>query len=689
MFSNTDLQNHLETSSTIRTQSAVIAEWNMNMATNIATIGNYRFQPLAESGNKYKAIINSFDPKDEGNFYTGATDSDIVIDSGFTDENIPSTFISKKNKEQLLFSLEDCFGKFRPRSGINKLRYFSNKVTHHTNEYLAERPRYYMADRLDKFKYWTSFRTEGVDYNSYTTDGYTKTNTERGIANQSKNGKIYIDDAAPFVVYKNKVPTNRLVVKMQTNVGTKNLGPFTNSSKTFADPLYGYENQTTPVDWKIQILKDNSWITVADFNKSSTREDGSQIIKADGYVELAYGLVVPKIYRDIFIKAEEYVSEAMLPTESVNGYAYLIKQNSTDIGYYKIWIDSKSAYEKFTPEYGWVVAEETVDRLTNFVTELADPDRYVSKLDSQTHFREFEYISGIRIVAETMNKVDSTLDIIEISPRLCANLSDKTTEFSVTKVASDLGVSGMPVGQLLASTGSLSLFDYDQSFSENNSSSILYGYMTKNIQVKFYEIVVDVKGYDYFVPIKTLYSDGFPQVDDASRKVTLSLRDLYFYFESMQAPQLLIQNASLSYAVALLMDSIGFSNYSIKRVSGEKELIIPYFFVGPDKTVAQVLQDLALSTQTSMFFDEYNNFIVMSKSYMMPTTTERPTSFVLRGSQDSIKNGVVENKTSGKLANIIAIGSQQTNNYNVGNIKYYRKYLQRAFGSIRQQRLVD
>jgi hypothetical protein len=546
-----------------------------------------------------------------------------------------------------------------------------------------------MADRMDKFKYWTSFRTEGIDYNSYTESGYTKTNTERGIANQVLNGKNYIDDAAPFVVYKNQVPTNRVVIKMQTNVGTKDLGPFTDSSKTFADPFYGYENQTTPVDWKVQVLKNNSWTTIADFNKTSAREDGSKIIKSDGYIELAYGLIVPKTYKDIFIKAEEYNSESMLPSESVNGYAYLIKTGVNDIGYYRIWVDKKSSYETFVPEYGWVVAEETVDRLTNFVTELVNPPKFVSKVDSEIHFREFEYISGIRIVAETMNKIDSTLDIIEISPRLTANLSDKTMEFSVTKSASDLGVSGMPVGQLLASTGSLSLFDYDQSFSENNSTSILYGYMSKNIQVKFYEIIVDVKGYDYFVPIKTLYSEGFPQVDDASRKVSLALRDMYFYFESMQAPQLLIQNASLSYAVALLMDSIGFSNYSIKRVSGEKELIIPYFFVGPDKTVAQVLQDLALSTQTAMFFDEYNNFVMMSKNYMMPQASERSSSFVLHGSADSFKDGVVKNKTAGKLANIVSVSTQQTNNFNDGKITYSSKYIQRSFGSIRQASLLD
>mgnify|MGYP000663066679 CR=1 FL=1 len=40
MFINEELQNHLETSPTIRSQSAVIAEWNMNIPTNILHIAN-------------------------------------------------------------------------------------------------------------------------------------------------------------------------------------------------------------------------------------------------------------------------------------------------------------------------------------------------------------------------------------------------------------------------------------------------------------------------------------------------------------------------------------------------------------------------------------------------------------------------------------------------------------------------
>ena len=53
----------------------------------------------------------------------------------------------------MLYSLEDCFKMFRPRSGINKARFLPGNYLHHPNINMANRPRYYMPDKKDPFKY--------------------------------------------------------------------------------------------------------------------------------------------------------------------------------------------------------------------------------------------------------------------------------------------------------------------------------------------------------------------------------------------------------------------------------------------------------------------------------------------------------------------------------------------------------
>jgi hypothetical protein len=672
LFVSEALKTYFEESATVRVQSLILAEWNMNMPDNIFLSGNYRYRPNTQSS-IYSFLPNTFDNLDLGNYYTGATDADIVIDNGFTDSGTPQQFTLQKDKMKMLYSLEDCLKPFRPRSGINKVLFFRNKYLSNSGESLAERPRYYMSSKNDEFKYWTSYRTED--------------NVEYGVSSQASNGLNFITDAVPFVVYKDQVPANRVVVKMQTNVGTVDLGPFTTSTGTIPDPLFGEVNKTTPSRWKIQHLINNNWVDAITFNENSTRDDGSPIIAPDGYVEIEYGLVVPDAYKDIFVFSETLASSTLLPESSVLGYSYLVIQNNNDIGLFYIW--TGSGYETFVPNYGWSLGSQTIKNLNNFVTDVTNPSQFLNPLTGSTSYRQFEYISGIRVAVEAMNKFDCTFDLIEMSPRLVVDVSDKTIDYKVSKVLSDVGITSLPVGQLLASTGSINLFDDDQGFNPNNSQSIIANYLRKNIKFSFYEIIVNVDNLDYYVPIKTLYSEGVPQADITGGTISINLRDFYFFLESMNAPRLLLTQTSLSVAISVLMDSIGYTNYTFKRLDGENDPIIPYFFVAPEQNVAEVLNQLAISTQSAMFFDEYNNFVVMSKDYLMPTLSQRETNFVLSGSNNQTDEGVIENQTSGNLPNILSISSQDKKVYNGGKISYTTRYIQRSYGSLETAQIVD
>jgi hypothetical protein len=328
---------------------------------------------------------------------------------------------------------------------------------------------------------------------------------------------------------------------MQTNTGELDYGTFSNLSTMFLDPYYGEINQTTPNNWKVQVLKNNSWVDAISFSDRDRRKDGKPVIGSDGYVEISYGLIIPKIYSNIFKFIAELSSETLKPTTAQEGDAYLVISNSMSLGTYHIWY--KGQWKTFAPSYGWSLEDSNVGTFTSLVTDLTNPPAFT--LNNQTKYKEFEYISGIRVVIDTMNKFDSTFDLIELSPRLVSDLSDRVLEFSLNKSASDLGVSGLPVGQLLASTGSISLFDFDDAFHPSNSLSIISKYVSKNIQIKLYEVITDNSGTEYYLPIKTMYSDGFPKLDNQSKQVSIELRDLYFYFESQIAPQMLLTNTLL------------------------------------------------------------------------------------------------------------------------------------------------
>lgn len=734
MYQNTNLQSYIEKSSSVNVQSLVVAEWNLNFADNILELGNYRYRPSIASPTENNFGVIKADWAKETvasstKYYYGATDSSTVINTGInltTSEPLINSTINQT--EKMLYSLSDTVGRFRPRSGINKIRYFGDNYINYANETMHRQPRFYLASKDDKFKYWTSYRVE-----SQPTGGI-----ERGIALTTTGASDYfIDDAAPFVVYDKPVPANRIVVKMQTGVGDYDNGTYYKTNNTpFADPFYEdpsrYQdliNQKTPAHWRVQYLglaNDGTtwtWKTAQEFTLNQQRTNGKRVIGSDGYVELAYGITnAPTTFRLL----GEVTSQYALPLSGAIGDAYLVPDSTnTTAGKIYHWTNNATnlgdgaplGYSSFVPTYGWYLNEEGITEGSSNLTELTSPKFYGTATSLYTPtYRELQFVKGIRIVVDSMTQYGSTFDLIEMSPRLVANLSDKTVDYSIEKIASDIGNTGIPVGQLLASTGSISIFDYDQSFNEYNklsmtngkiSGSLIADISSKNLQFKFYEQIIDDRQYptisSYFVPIKTMYVDGFPKMSTADRKVSLTLRDMLFYFESIVAPSIMLKNVSVSKAVATILDNVGFSNYNFFRVPQEAEDVIPYFFVAPDTTVAEVLNDIAQSTQTCMFFNENNDLVTMSKNYMMPALGDRQNDIdiTLHGTKDFAStdltgsSGILKNyydpynSVDKILSNIISLDAEDDAVYNAGKVIYSNKYIQKSYSTIKEASMLN
>ena len=116
--------------------------------------------------------------------------------------------------------------------------------------------------------------------------------------------------------------------------------------------------------------------------------------------------------------------------------------------------------------------------------------------------------------------------------------------------------------------------NHDFAFSEqnifnNNEGSIIYNLLNPNTRVDFYEAIKNVVEFDKFIPIKSMYIEEFPKAGSALEDITVTLRDQFFRLETQSCPPLFLQNVSVTYAVAVLLDNIGFSNYVFKNISGK------------------------------------------------------------------------------------------------------------------------
>lgn len=658
MFYDADLQSAVQNNNTLKISSFILAEFNLNDQENIEKIGNYRYRPFGNEG-QFLEPITTYDKFDFGNYYTEA---DVSYEEYSDTDDDPFRVIDKS--KDLYYSLGDCFLPFRPRSGINKARFINDRFIDNIRS--AERPRYYMPSRSDYFKYWSSYRKEN--------------GIERGISSPTQTiiGSYGMTDTAPFIVYKNKINFNRFVVKMQTNVGSLNLGNIRLANdEVINDPLFNYSSATVPKSWKIQKLDDsNNWVDIIEFNENSARANGDPIVPKDGHVEVFYGIKVPAQYAGT-MRFIDYTITSLLPNIGNSlGDAYIVDDETIPQGILKIF--NGTDFDDFAVEYGWSLYEEDVVERNGTVSKPVDPRYY--EINGQKTYREFDQTRGIRVVVKTMNAPSTPLDIIELSPRLLVNISGYVDSFDLVKsVSSDQN--GLPVGYLTVSNGNLSITNFDNIFTQANTfdgtnGSIVTEYARQNTKFVFYETILDVNGADKYIPLKTFYAEEFPRPSGGDSVISIPLRDLFFRLETTNAPALLSQETTLTHAVATVLDYVGISNYTFKNITTENDVILPFFFVEPNISVAEILERLAVATQTAMFFDEYNNFVVMSKEYLFPSTTDRDTDIVLYGNDEP-------------LANIESINSSETKIVNDGRIDYTIRYIQREVSSLKSSLALD
>lgn len=683
MFFNEDLNSAIKNSSTVKMNSSVIAEWNLNDPENIENVGNYRYR-WTEPRSAYKILPSSYDSLDNpGNqcvkYWTGATSSDNMIEGFYDDNDEPTIFLEEDERFKYLYSLDDCFTPHRPRSGINYPLYFSDRFF--DGLVSAERPRYYLSHKDNDFKYHTSFRkVASLENPTPTYDVYddpvppAKCGDEftgvTGLSFESQ-GLNPIWDTVPFVVYKNIIPTNKIVVKMQTNIGTEKINNVTDMyGNVISDPLHGEENATVPKSWKIQVLKGDSWVTAKEFSEMERRADGSPVIGPDGYVELNYGPVFPtSVERLPKRNLGTLTSPTLLPKTARQGDFFYVSAAQSAPGAIYIF-NGDSEWQPFIPTFGWGFYGDYDGSLfgVNAVSDFTNPTSFA--IGGETVYAEFDYIRGLRIVVDTMNGPGQTFDLIELSPRLRADVTDMTQSISVTKTVGDIDQTALPVGGLKASTGQITLFDFDDSFKEENSGSIISGLASTDLTFSIYDRV-DSETSTYYVPVKTLYSEAKrPEISERGL-VKYSLRDAFYLFENRKAVSIMLTNVSLSYAVAVLLDMAGFSNYVFKT-GGAPEPVIPYFFIPKDKNVAEILDELSVATQSGMFFDEYNNFVVMFKDYLF-------------GSREA--DTTIDGNSS--TADLVEIVSDDKKVFNDGTINYTQRFLQRSAGSLTQYSFLD
>lgn len=262
-----------------------------------------------------------------------------------------------------------------------------------------------------------------------------------------------------------------------------------------------------------------------------------------------------------------------------------------------------------------------------------------------------ETFSGIKVLINNVNVGYSPVEIIEISPRLEANVSADVVSWEVEKTLfEDGGV--LPVGEISSNSATVEFDNTFNDFSYEKVDSKYYGILDKRVGVKIFSIIENNE-----IPQFTGYVEDWSIQPNTS--ASISCYDMAKVLQQTPAPDMVIgPNYTIGKVIRTIFDSVGLNEITID-VQNSVNDTVGFFWMMQEKTVWEVLQELCISHQATVFFDEYGRAVFKSRgSVLDPDTTDQVLTY---------------SGTGGILPNIVDFN--QSAKPRIGNltVKYARK----------------
>lgn len=399
----------------------------------------------------------------------------------------------------------------------------------------------------------------------------------KGIVNQSVVGSGYANSADPkfYVgdrddIYKywlSPKPTNGSgVFPSITTVTASGKTPITNAA-THVQPTVVYGKNLTVN--KIVVRTENTWATVNDWNIQVATNAGATnwanvgptnpVVNSDGiaiiYFNLSTGWGATATTLDsTIITGVRLVVRGMGPGKKLDGVTTRYRNKYTGTG----------GFNKAMPLY----------------------QTYTNTTGANSNFA--------LISIEPHYEVDFTSRLIS-----CSDTFDMG-EFSQL----------YPIGTITSNQASLKLDNTDGLLDKENVASPYYGLLDANVEFNL-SYIYDITGVKHIVQgfrmFSTTWSPGDGEVD-------VSLEDSSKFLKEIKVASTLYENKTVTEIIWRILDSVGFHEYEIGVEDYDPDqFIVPIFWTTGEDVVWEVLDQLALTSQTAIYFDSRNKLQVRTR----------------------------------------------------------------------------
>lgn len=317
----------------------------------------------------------------------------------------------------------------------------------------------------------------------------------------------------------------------------------------------------------------------------------------------------------------------------------------------------------------WSLTETRADNLD----EISNPNTQL-KMIKGIRFQ----VDKMTIVSFTDNagvtkKYKSSLEIIEMSPRIEYDLTSYTESFSLNSSLSDNDL-GLPVGAIVSSTGDITLSNETKEFLLS-SSAAAYRMLTPDVEFRFYQ-KFNIESTEYIVPLGTMYANSWNIGSDFTAQISLS--DKFKFFQDVKVPDILLNTKNgipFSVLALMLLDNCGITGYEFKKSSNNadgEDVRIKNFWCNKEQTLAQVLEELAVGTQSAIFMDALGKLNILTKERISKSVNYSNTDYWMVFDEEYPPVGQYEyNYISDYTANVISTNDSLIDPITDGGVKYH------------------
>lgn len=293
-------------------------------------------------------------------------------------------------------------------------------------------------------------------------------------------------------------------------------------------------------------------------------------------------------------------------------------------------------------------------------------------------------IRGIKIVVAKTNVPSANLNVIEISARLQTDLTPYIIDYSTDFTMSEPSLI-TPLGTCSSNQATVSLSNIDGRFDNDRANlrdsgltNMFYGIIDKNIQMRM-DVGIDVNGTTEWNRSFTMSVDEWGSQNEVDTSVTL--KDSSKFLQEVKPTSSLYQGLTVAGIVWRLCDSVGFNNYTISANALNDNHFVDFYWTDNAKSVWEHFQDLAQSTQTAIYFDEFDQLQVLPRSAAY--NLNNPVAWTFDGK--AVPDGPAAGRPStdtGKLPDIVELTETFDFEANVVNVKYIPTALPEKVGNI-------